>query len=595
MTILERLAGTTKLLVETAMGKHDADLVIRGGTLVNVDSRELLEDVDVAIKKGRIAFVGEAGHTIGSETVVIDARGKYVSPGFLDGHVHIESSMLTLTQFARAVLHHGTTGVFIDPHEIANVLGLDGVKLMVEEAKNLPLKTFVCVPSCVPAAPAFETSGAEITAADVEEALDWDGVVGLGEVMDYPSVLRGEDSIHRKIQATLDRGLVVEGHANSLLGRELAAYAAAGISSCHEATRVIDGVQRIRLGMYAMIREGTAWQDVAEVVRCITENGLDSRHACLVTDDRHSETLWKKGHMDDVVRVAINEGVDPLTAFQMATINTAEHFGLNRELGSIAPSKCADIIILDELEKVDVDIVVADGVVVARQGKLTVEIVSSRYPERVRNTVRLKKPIEPESLAIKASEEVKTVEAHVIGVVEGRSATKHLYQRLPVERGKVLCSIEEDIAKVVVVERHSRTGNVGLGFVKGFGLKQGAVASSIAHDSHNIVAVGVDDSEIARAINKLAEIGGGIVTSNEEKIDGLVELPVAGLMSEEPIENIVKKFEGLKEAWRKLGCHIESPFMTLSFLALPVLPELRITDKGLVDTRDFRFIDLLVD
>jgi adenine deaminase len=363
-----KLEDVTKLLVGTALGRRKADLVIKGGNLVNVHSRELLEDVDIAVKKGRIALVGEAEHTIGNGTTVIDATGKYVAPGFLDGHVHVESSMVTLTQFARVVLPHGTTGVFIDPHEIANVFGLKGVKLMLDEARGLPLKVFVCVPSCVPAAPEFETAGAEITVRDVEEALTWDGVIGLGEVMNYPGVLQNDGKMHAEIEATFRANKVMEGHSSGLLNTELAAYASAGISSCHESTRKVEGVQKLRLGLCLMIREGSAWRDLAEVIRCVTEDKLDSRHVVLVTDDRHPETLMAEGHVDDVVRKAIEEGVDPLTAFQMATLNTAEHFGVDRDIGSIAPSKCADIVILDSLSEVSVDMVIADGIVVAQMG-----------------------------------------------------------------------------------------------------------------------------------------------------------------------------------------------------------------------------------
>jgi adenine deaminase len=588
-----RLEDVTKLLVDTAMGRRKADLVIKDGNPVNVDSGELLEKVDVAVKKGRIALVGKADHTIGNETTVMNASGKYIVPGFLDGHVHVESSMVTVTQFARAVLPHGTTGVFMDPHEIANVFGLDGVKPMLDEARNLPLKVFTCVPSCVPAAPDLETAGAEITPADVEEALGWEGVIGLGEVMNYPGVLGGDEKMHEEIQVTLRANRVVEGHANSLLGKELVAYAAAGITSCHESTRKIDGVQRLRLGLYTMAREGSAWRDLAEVIKCVTEVGLDSRHVILVTDDRHPETLINLGHMDHVVRRAIEEGVDSITAVQMATLNTAEHFGVSRDVGSIAPGKCADILILNDLSRVNVDTVITDGVVVARKGRMVVDLVSAEYPDFVKRSVRLKRPLTATDFLIKAPIEEGKIKVRVIGVIEGKAVTRHLIEELPVKNGEVHPSIEENIAKVAVVERHKRTGNIGLGFVKGFGFKEGAVASSVAHDSHNLLVVGVNDHDMAFAVNRLAEVGGGMIAVREGEAVGMVELPIAGLMSDKPVEKVSEQVEKLQKAWVDLGCTMTSPFMTLSLLALPVLPELRVTDKGLVDTQKFRLVSLL--
>ncbi|KPV64106.1 MAG: cryptic adenine deaminase [Candidatus Bathyarchaeota archaeon BA2] len=589
-----KLEDTTKLLVATAMGKEKADLVVKSGTLVNVNSRELQENVDVAVKEGRIALVGKADHTIGNETRIINATGKYVVPGFLDGHVHVESSMVTLTQFARAVLPHGTTGVFIDPHEIANVFGLKGVKLMLDEARSLPLKVFVCVPSCVPAVPDFETVGAEITPADIEEALTWEGVIGLGEVMNYPGVLRGDEKVHEEIQVTLRANKVVEGHANSLLDKELAAYASAGMTSCHESTRKIDGVQRLRLGLYAMVREGSAWRDLAEVIKGVTEDGLDSRHVILVTDDRHPETLTNLGHMDHVVRRAIEEGVDPITAVQMATLNTAEHFGVSHDLGSIAPSKCADILILNDLSTVNVDTVIANGVIVAKKGRIVVDLVSAEYPDFIKRSIRLKRPLTATDFSIKAPIEEGKVKVRVIGVIEGKAVTRHLQEDMPVKNGEAQPSIEENIAKVAVVERHKRTGNIGLGFVKGFGFKEGAVASSVAHDSHNLLVVGMNDHDMAFAVNRLAEVGGGMIAVKNGEAIGMVELPIAGLMSDKPVEKVSEQVEKLQRAWVELGCTMTSPFMIMSLLALPVLPELRITDKGLVDTQRFQFVGLFL-
>jgi adenine deaminase len=594
---LANLESVTASLVNTALGKEKADLVVRNGILVNVNSRELIENMDIAIKNGRIALLGKVEQAIGSQTEIINAEGKYVAPGFLDGHIHIESSMLTLTQFAEVVLPHGTTGVFIDPHEIANVLGLKGVKLLLREAESLPLKVYVCVPSCVPSAPNFETTGAKITAADVEKALVWNGVTGLGEVMNFTGVLANNEKMHAKIRAALKCGKIVEGHADGLLDTELAAYAAAGITSCHESTRALDGVQRIRLGMCLMVRESSVWHNLAEVIKSVTKEELDSRHVVLVSDDCDSETLIKHGHVDRLIRRAIEEGVDPIVAIQMVTLNTAEHFGLGREIGSIAPTRCADIVILKNLEKVEVETTIINGKIVAKNQKLIVKLPCVQYPHFAKASVRLKHRIRPEDFIIEVycRKNRKTVRARVIGVIDGESVTKHLIEMLPTRNRKLEVNLKKDILKVAVVERHKQTGNVGRGLVKGFGLKKGAVASSVAHDSHNLIVVGTNDSDMAKAISVLAEKNGGIVIISNEEIRGLLELPIAGLMSEQSAKTVSHKMRQFKNALTELGCKLREPFMALSFLALPVIPELRITDKGLVDVQKMQFVPIIVD
>jgi adenine deaminase len=584
-------------LVNTALGKEKADLVVRNGILVNVNSRELIENMDIAIKNGRIALLGKVEQAIGSQTGIINAEGKYVAPGFLDGHIHIESSMLTLTQFAEVVLPHGTTGVFIDPHEIANVLGLKGVKLLLREAEGLPLKVYVFVPSCVPSAPNFETTGAKITAADVEKTLVWNGVIGLGEVMNFTGVLANDEKTHAKIRIALKYGKIVEGHADSLLNIELAAYAAAGIASCHESTRSLDGVQRIRLGMCLMVRESSVWHNLAEVIKSVTKEGLDPRHVVLVSDDCDSETLVKHGHVDRLIRRAIEEGVDPIVAIQMATLNTAEHFGLGREIGSIAPTRCADIVILKNLEKVEVETTIINGKIVAKNQKLVVKLPGVQYPHFAKASVHPKHRIRSEDfiIEVRCCKNRKTVRARVIGVIDGESVTKHLIETLPTRNRKLEVNLKKDILKVAVVERHKQTGNIGRGLVKGFGLKKGAVASSVAHDSHNLIVVGTNDSDMAKAISVLAEKNGGIVIISNEEIRGLLELPIAGLMSEQSAKTVSHKMRQFKNALTELGCKLREPFMALSFLTLPVIPELRITDKGLVDVRKMQFVPIIVD
>lgn len=583
------LENVTKLLVSTALGREKADLVLKNANLVDVYTGELLEGTDVAIKGDRIALVGKADHTIGAGTTVLDVNGKYLAPGFLDGHVHIDDSMVTVTEFARVVLPRGTTGVFMDPHEIANVLGLKGVRLMLDEAKNVPLRVFTCVPSCVPStSPEFETAGAEIGPREVEEALGWDGVVGLAEMMNYPGVLSGDDKVHDEIQVTLKAGKVVEGHSDSILDAELSAYAAAGITSDHESIRKIDGLQRARLGMYAMVREGYASiRNLAEVIKIVTEDRIDPRRVILVTDDRHPRDLVTEGHMDHVVRRAIEEGVDPVTAIQMATLNTAEHYGVDRDVGGIAPSKYADMAVLDNLSKISVSAVIAGGVLVAKDGKLTVDLRRPSYPEYARRTVRVKRPLTANDFVVRASLEEGHVKAHVIGVGE-KITTRHLVEELPVKRGSIQPSVEKDTAKIAVIERHRLTGNIGLGFVKGFGFREGATASTIAHDSHNLLVVGLNDQDMALAANKLVEVGGGIAVVNKEEILGLVELPIAGLMSTKSVEEVHEEVKRLESIWAGFGCRMATPFPTIVLLALPVVPELRITDKGLIDTVHFK-------
>lgn len=585
-----------RLLIDTAMGRVKADLVIRGGNLIDVYTAEVIEGVDIAIKSGRIALVGRAGHTIGSSTEVIDAKGRYISPGFLDGHIHIESSMLTLTRFAEIVLPHGTTSVFIDPHEIANVLGLRGVKLMHDEGKELPLKVFVMVPSCVPATSSeFETSGAEITAEDVEEAIKWENVIGLGEVMNYPGVLLGDEELCRKIEITLSSGKVVEGHFFGNINEELNAYLDSGASSNHEATNWNLSLWQARLGMYTMMREGSAWKDLKNVVRAVTGGQVDSRNFCLVSDDKDVIDLLEVGHMDHLIRRAIEEGVDPIRAIQMSTINTATHFGVEEELGGVAPNRVADIVLLRDLEKVDVEKVIVDGRVIAENGRMLSEISEYRYPRYVYNTVKLRRMMAPTDFRIPVEKGVREVTVRVIGVKEGSLVTEHLLIELKVEGGEIRSNVGKDVIKVAVIERHGRRGTYSVGLVKGFGLMEGAAATSVSHDSHNIVAIGVSDKDMATAVNHLINSGGGMAVARRGEIVRKVDLPIAGLMSSKDPEELAEDVRRSIEVFRELGCMMKQPFMAMSLLTLPVIPELKITDKGLIDTTELKKVDVIAE
>lgn len=593
----EEWSEITRELVAVAMGRLPADLLIRDGRWVCVQSGEILAGTDIAVKNQRIAYVGPDGsHTLGEGTKVVDAADRFLVPGLLDGHMHVESGMVTVTEFVRAVLPHGTTGLFVDPHEIANVLGLEGVRLMVEEASLQPIHVWVQVPSCVPSAPGLETPGASIGPEEVAEAMSWSGIIGLGEVMNFPGVYNGDEKMHSEMAETRAAGKVIGGHyASADLGLPFHGYAAGGTEDDHEGTRKEDAVARVRQGMKAMLRLGSAWYDVAAQIRAVTEDGLDARHFILVTDDSHSGTLVHEGHMDRVVRHAIEEGADPMVAIQMATLNTAEHFGLAREIGQIAPGRYADILIVSDLEALTIDQVVAQGTTAAEAGRLLLEVPAFRYPDHVKNSVRLGHPLTEQDFVV-PYQGGDPVAVHVIGVVENQAPTRRLQRQLPVEEGQIQADPDQDIAKVALVERHRATGEVQVGFVQGFGLRGDcALASTVAHDSHHMIVVGTDGASMAEAANTLAEVGGGQVVVQEGQVEGLVELPIAGLMSNERAEVVAEKAQGLLAAMRDCGCSLNNANMQLSLLALVVIPELRISDKGLVDVDAFQVIPLVAE
>jgi adenine deaminase len=577
------------------MGRVKADLVVRNASLVNVNSAEIIEHQAIAVKGDRIATIGNVEHTVGPDTEIVDAKEKWVSPGFIDGHVHVESAMVTGTEFAKAVLPRGTTAIFMDPHEIANVLGLNGVRFFINESATLPLKMLVTFPSCVPAAPSFETTGGSVGPKEVRDAMSWRGVVALGEMMNYPGVLASDPNVHGEIAATLKAGKVVEGHAVNLLDKDLAAYAAAGITSCHESTKKIQAMQKIRNGMYAMLREGSGARDLADTIKAVTEAKLDSRHVCLVTDDREPITLLQEGHMDHVIRRAIEEGIDPVEAIQMATLNVAEHFECARELGSIAPARYADMVILDQLDKVSVDTVIADGKVVSRNGKLTVKLPAPKFPKSVRKSMKLKRPPTVDDLAIRTKTNKSSVKVRTIGVMPTNVFTRHLEAQASVREGNVQANPEEDMAKIAVFERHQASGNVGLGFITGLGLRDGAVASTVGHDSHNLVVAGMDDHSMIEAARLLIQIGGGMVAVRDQRVLMHLPLPIAGLMSDQSVQTVARQMKELKAAWSKLGSTLPAPTITLAFTTLSVIPELRITDKGLLDTVQFKFVNPIIE
>lgn len=592
-----KLSEITKELVAVARGERKADIVIQNGKLINVNTAEIIPDIDVAISFGRIALVGDASHTIGPQTKVIDAAGLYIAPGFMDGHLHVESSMLTVKEYAKAVMPHGTTSIFMDPHEIANVLGAEGIGLMIQEGKEVPLNVYTTMPSCVPATADFETTGATLNALDIINAMGQDTIIGLGEMMNYPGVLNGDLQVHRALKATLENNKIITGHYTGPdMAAGLNAYIAAGARCCHETTRMEDALTKMRLGMYVQIREGSAWCDVKETVRALTEHNIDSRFACLVSDDLHPDTLIHEGHMDHIIHRAIEEGLNPITAIQMATINTAECFGLARDLGSVSPGKWADIVLLDDLTKVHVKMTLINGEVVAENGALCIEIPAHSYPSFAKNTMNVGNTLQASDFQICVPEDFSddTITAHIIGINEAQAGTNHLTGTLTVTDGKVESDLNNDYLKLVVIDRHTASTRMGKGFVHGFGLKSGAVASTVAHDAHNLSVLGTNDADMALAANTLIAVGGGMVVVQDGKVLALNPLPIAGLMSEDPASEVAMRTAQIDEAWKILECSIVSPFMTMALLSLAVIPELRLTNKGLVNTITFEQIDLFI-
>lgn len=590
-------AETAPHLVDVAMGRQFADMVVENVRWVNVHSGEIIPQISIAIANGRFATIAkDVSHTIGPDTQLIDGKDRYAVPGLCDAHMHVESGMVTVSEFARAVIPHGTTSMFIDPHEIANVLGLEGVRLMHDEAMALPINIYVQMPSCVPSAPSLENAGASISPDDVREAMSWPNIIGLGEMMNFPSVVAGDANLLAEIGHTQNAGKTVGGHyASRDLGKAFHAYVAAGPADDHEGTDLEDCIARVRQGMRAMLRLGSAWYDVASQVKAITEHGLDSRNFILCTDDSHSGTLVHDGHMNRVVRHAIAQGLKPMQAIQMATLNTAQHFGLERELGSITPGRRADLILTSDLPSLPVELVIARGEVLAENGHLTAEIAAYPYPDWAKSTVKLGKKLEAEDFNIVAPQADGEVTARVIGVVENQAPTRALQHKLPVADSIVQMDQEADVCQIALVERHKATGHVVNAFVSGFGYDRPcAMASTVAHDSHHMIVVGTSKQDMALAANRLGEIGGGVCFFSEGRELALVPLNIAGLMSEQRAEIVAEEAQALIEAMRSCGCSLNNAYMQHSLLALVVIPELRISDIGLIDVLRFEKTDLLV-
>ena len=536
------------------------------------------------IRQGDLAVAG--GYIVGfgarKAKEIIDLEGKYLVPGLIDAHVHIESSQLSPAEFARAVLPHGTTCVIADPHEIANVLGLRGIRYMLRATESLPLRVFFMAPSCVPSSP-LENAGAMLSAEEIKEVLSWDRVLGLGEVMNFPGVLSRDPEVWAKLEAA--HGKPIDGHAPGLSGYELWAYRLAGPRTEHECTLLREAREKLRAGMHILIREGTTARNLSALIPLLSAHTAPFVHFC--TDDRHPETLHTEGHMDDVLRKAIAGGTDPLVAIAAATIHAARAYGLV-DLGALAPGFRADFLVVSDLEQFEVERVYVGGELVAEGGRCLAEC-----PDIPAGDVRGTVDVDTGALSFRIPAEGK--KARVIGVVPGQVVTEGLILEPKEVGGEVVADPERDILKLAVVERHRGTGNVGLGLVRGFGLKRGALGSTVAHDSHNIVVVGTNDGDMRLAVARLVELGGGQVVIADGKVLAELPLPLGGLMSDLPLEEVVRRSGGLKKASRSLGCVLPDPFMQLSFLALPVIPKLKLTDLGLVDVERFELTPLFVE
>jgi adenine deaminase len=560
-------------LISVAKGELPADLVLVNARVINVFTGEV-EPGNVAICGDRVAGVGD--YHRGKE--VLDLAGRYLAPGLINGHTHLESSMLDVAQYARAVVSRGTLAIITDLHELANVCGLRGIRYVLNCARRLPLDIFLLAPSCVPATD-LETSGASLGVEDIRRVLRWKGVIGLGEVMNFPGVLGGDANVLSKID--LAQGKIVDGHAPGVTGKDLTAYIAAGIHSDHESVSLDEAGEKLRQGMYVMIREGSSEKNLEALLPLVTDKTY--KRCLFVVDDRSCVDLLQDGDIDAVVRKAIHLGLDPVRAVQLATINPAEYFRLDG-LGAIAPGYMANLIVLDDLSEFQVDMVFYRGRLVARRGKPLFPTYRPRG-QGLTNTINTK-PFGVEALRLAASGETEPV----IEIVPSQIITRKRVERVKVSGGVVLPDTERDILKLVVVERHRATGNIGLGLVMGFGLKQGALASSVAHDSHNIIAVGAGDEDIFTAIKEIERLDGGLVVAANRNVLASLPLPIAGLLSDEPLEAVASRLGKLEQLARGLGTTLSSPFSTLSFMALPVIPELRLTDLGLVDVNAFELV-----
>ena len=570
-------SSTYTRLIDCAAGRIPADLVLKKGRIIHVFTNEIITG-NVAIIDGRIAGIGKYE---GKE--VVDLNGKYLSPGFIEGHIHIESSMLTPSQFAAAVLPHGTTTVICDPHEIANVCGRAGINYMLES--DTPLTIYAMAPSCVPATD-METSGAVLSAMDIEEVLAHPKVIGLAEMMNFPGAVAALPEVNEKILLARNKSVLIDGHAPGLSGRDLQAYMAAGISSDHECTTLEEAKEKLRGGMAVFIREGSTARNLEALMPLL--HSPVAQRCLLVTDDRHADELIEYGHLDYILRQAVQRGADAITALQMVTINPARHFGLQR-VGAIAPGYRADLVVLDNLDQFKVDRVYSRGECIAQNGTMLTAI-SEQSSDSLSPAIQSSVRISPEKIDLSIPAGSGPIK--VITCTAGQIVTGQRLLEPKVQNNQLISDVDRDILKIAVIERHHGSQAIGLGFVQGIGLKKGAIASTVAHDSHNLIVVGTSDAAMMRAITRITEMQGGLVVADDNQVVDALPLPVAGLMSAETAQKTGSRLKSLHKALDKIGVEVANPFMLLAFLALPVIPELKITDKGLVDVLKFQITSL---
>lgn len=570
-----------KSFIEAAKGERMPALLLKNARMVNVLSGEIYR-TNIAIDNGLIIGVGEDYREADE---VIDLDGNYAVPGLINSHTHLESSLLSPEEYARAILPHGTTTIIIDPHEIANVLGMEGIRYIMEASRKIPLNIYIMASSCVPATE-LETSGARFTANEIEELLRLEPVIGIAEMMDVPGILnKGEDEL-KKVLVGRRAKRPIDGHSPMLTGKALNAYIGVGIRSDHEATKKDEALEKLRLGMYIMIREGSAARNLEELLKIV--DARNYRRCLFVTDDKEPQDILEEGEVDYIIRKAVRLGLDPIMAIQMSTINPAEAFGL-KNLGAIAPGYRADIAIVEDLERFNVRMVIKDGYIVVRDGLLSVKI--ERHPD-ISITKRIRvATLGPDSFKIRLNGD----KAKVIGITEDQLITKKLIRDIKKVGNEVVTDTDNDILKIAVIERHRATGNIGLGLLSGFGLKRGAVGSSVAHDSHNLIIIGTNDEDMLLAAKGLIEMGGGYIAVSDGKVLGALDLPIAGLISDQPLEYVAKKEAELRSIAKGLGVRPHAPFIAMSFLALPVIPSLKITDKGLIDVDQFKIVSLGAD
>lgn len=579
-------------LIQVALGKKPADIVIKNGKLVNVITHEVYE-TEIAIANGKIASIGPlpAG-AVGEKTQIIDAEGMYLAPGFLDAHIHIESSMLSYTEFAKMVVKHGTTAVATDLMEVTIVSGIEGMKEVLAESKRTPVKLYYPIPAFMEEN-GIQTTGSTLHTEMIDDLIKLPEAVGLAEVLAPPILAESPVSAHM-LELAKKYHKSAEGHAPALLGESLNAYVSAGVTSDHESTYKEEALAKLRMGLHVLMREGSASTDLRPCLKAITEEHVDTRYCSMVSDDIDALHISRKGHLDNKVRIAVEAGVDPVTAIQMVTINPAENFHVQDQVGSITPGKIADIVFLSSLEKCQVERVIANGELVVDGRKLTKQLPAPNYSDLLKGTVKLSHKITGDDLVLKVADGHKTAKVHVIGASHDTLLTDALEADLPVVDGVVQPDVDNDVLRIACVERYGKNGSIGKSFIKNFGLKSGAIAISVGHDHHNISVVGSDPDDMAAAVNRIAELQGGLVLVKDGKVLSEIPLPICGLLSDLDGEVVADKLEEMIAILRTLGCEVPSPNITLSFITLIFIPCFGITDQGLFDVREFKIIDPVI-